>query len=94
MWLKTKPTNLLRNVMPRPLANIASLCAALYLAFSTYFVGYVVVWNRTPNIGKIEEAFKALYVQNILLLTSVGIVLFALFGFYTHARTYQNRYVI
>ena len=27
MWLKTKPTNLLRNVMPRPLADIASLCA-------------------------------------------------------------------
>jgi hypothetical protein len=35
MWLNTKPTNLVRNVMPRLLADIASLCAALYLAFST-----------------------------------------------------------
>ena len=94
MWLNIKPTNLVRNVMPRLLADIASLCAALYLAFSTYFfVGYVVFWRHNPNLFRqIEALFKALYVQNILLLVLVGIVFFALFGFYTHARAYQNRY--
>ncbi|HXX72929.1 MAG TPA: NAD-dependent epimerase/dehydratase family protein [Candidatus Acidoferrales bacterium] len=55
-------------------------------------VGYVVFWRHNPNLGKIEAAFKALYLQNILLLVFVGVVFFALFGFYTHARTYQNRY--
>jgi len=94
MWLNSKPTNLVRNVIPRLLADIASLCAALYLAFSTYFlVGYIVFWRHNPNLFRqIEALFKALYVQNILLLVLVGIVFFALFGFYTHARTYQNRY--
>jgi nucleoside-diphosphate-sugar epimerase len=92
MWLNVKIANLLHNVLPRLLADITSLCAALFFAFSTYFVGYVVFWSRTPNLAQIEEAFKALYVQNILLLVLVGIVVFASFGFYTHTRTYQNRY--
>ena len=92
MWLRIKLASLLHEILPRLLADIVSLCAALFFAFSTYFVGYVVLWRRTPNHEQIEEAFKALYIQNILLLVVVGIVVFALFGFYTHTRTYQNRY--
>jgi nucleoside-diphosphate-sugar epimerase len=92
MWLRIKPASLLRDIIPRLLADIASLCAALFFAFSTYFVGYVVFWRRTPNLEQIEEMFKALYVQNILLLVFVGIVVFASFGFYTHTRAYQTRY--
>src|ERR1700732_1082877 len=92
MWVRIKPANLLHDIMPRLLVDIVSLCAALYFAFSTYFVGFVVFWQRTPNLERIAEAFKALYMQNILLLVFVGIVVFASSGFYTHTRTYQNRY--
>jgi len=92
MWLSIKPASLLKDVVPRLLADIVSLCVALFLGFSTYFVAYVGFWTRTPNLERIEEAFRSLYVQNIVLLVFVGIVVFALFGFYTHTRTYQNRY--
>jgi nucleoside-diphosphate-sugar epimerase len=90
LWLR--PSNLLHDVLPRLLADVVSLCTALFFAFSTYFAGYVVFWRRMPNLGYVEAAFKALYMQNILLLVLVGIVVFASFGFYTHTRTYQNRY--
>ena len=92
MWLRMKPASLLHDVMPRLLADSISLCAALFFAFSSYFVGYVVFWQETPNLDRIEEAFKVLYMQNILLLVVLGIAVFASFGFYTHTRAYQNRY--
>jgi nucleoside-diphosphate-sugar epimerase len=92
MWLRIKPATLLHEIVPRLLADVVSLCAALFFAFSTYFMGYVVFWRRTPNLERIEAAFKVLYVQNILLLVFLGIVVFASFGFYTHTRAYQNRY--
>ena len=92
MWLRITPATLLHEIMPRLLADVVSLCAALFFAFSTYFVGYTVFWRHAPNLERIEEAFKALYLQNILLSVSLGIVVFAFFGFYTHTRTYQNRY--
>jgi nucleoside-diphosphate-sugar epimerase len=92
MWRRIKPTSLLRDIMPRLLADIVSLCAALLFAFSAYFVGYIVLWQRTPNLERFEDAFKTLYTQNVLLLVVLGIVVFASFGFYTHTRAYQNRY--
>ena len=92
MWLRIKPATLLHEIIPRLLADIVALCAALFFGFSTYFMGYVVFWRRTPNLERIEEAFKALYLQNILLLVFLGIIVFALFGFYTHTRAYQTRY--
>ena len=81
MWLPVKPRTLLHEMMPRLLADAVSLCAALFFAFSTYFVGYDVFWRQTPNRERIQEAFKALYLQNILLSVFLGIVVFALFGF-------------
>src|ERR1700694_2685851 len=92
MWLRIRPATLVNEIMPRVLADIVALCAALFFAFSTYFIGYVVFWRHTPNLERIEEAFKALYMQNILLLVFLGIIVFALFGFYTHTRAYQTRY--
>ena len=92
MWLRIKPATLLHEIMPRLLADVVSLCAALFFAFSTYFVGYVVFWRQTPYLERVQEAFEALYLQNILLSVFLGIVVFALFGFYTHTRTYQSRY--
>jgi nucleoside-diphosphate-sugar epimerase len=92
MWLRIKPATLLHEIIPRILADIVALCAALFLGFSTYFIGYVVFWRHFPNLERIEEAFKALYMQNILLLVFLGIVVFTLFGFYTHTRAYQTRY--
>ncbi len=92
MRMRIKSSSLLHDVMPRVLADGLSLCAALFFAFSTYFVGYVVFWRGIPSLERIEAAFKALYMQNILLLVVLGIGVFASFGFYTHTRTYQNRY--
>jgi hypothetical protein len=69
------------------------VCSALPRLLNLVFVGYVVFWRHNPNLFRqIEALFKALYVQNILLLVLVGTVFLALFGFYIHARTYQNRY--
>jgi len=92
MPLRIKTMSLLHDVAPRVLADITSLCVSLFCGFSAYFVGYVVLWKHMPNLARIEGAFRALYLQNVLLLVSVSIVVFALFGFYTHTRTYQNRY--
>lgn len=92
MRLTIRPAVLLRQVLPRVLADVISLCAALFLAFETYFVGYVVHWRHYPNRPQLEAAFKVLYLQNIIILVCLGILIFSLFGFYTHARTYQNRY--
>jgi nucleoside-diphosphate-sugar epimerase len=94
MWLRVKSASLLQGILPRLLVDTISLCAGLFLAFSTYFVGFVVFWRHAPNLERIEEAFKALYVQNILLLVFLGIAVFASFGFYTHTRAYQSRYKI
>ena len=92
MSMRIKIRSLVREVLPRLFADILSLCAALFFGFSTYFVGYVIIWQHTPNVAQIEAAFKALYMQNILLLVFLGIVIFASFGFYTHTRAYRKRY--
>jgi hypothetical protein len=69
------------------------VCSALPRFLNLVFVGYVVFWRHNPNLFRqIEALFKALYVQNILLLVLVETVFLALFAFYIHARTYQNRY--
>lgn len=92
MWPRLKFSHVLRDVLPRVLADTVSLCAALFFGFSTYFITYVIFWRHMPKVALIEEAFKALYLQNILLLITIGIIVFASFGFYAHTRTYQNRY--
>ena len=91
MWMRIKSGSLLHNAMPRIFADCVSLCAALFFAFSTY-VGYLVFWRGTLNLDRIEEAFKTVHMQSILLLVILGIVVFASFGFYTHTRAYQTRY--
>jgi nucleoside-diphosphate-sugar epimerase len=92
MRLAIKPKVLLRDILPRVFADAAALCAALFLAFSTYFIGYAVYWKNFPNQSHLQSAFKVLYLQNIALLVCLGIAIFALSGFYTHTRTYENRY--
>lgn len=91
MWMRIKSGSLLHNAMPRIFADCVSLCAALFFAFSTY-VGYLVFWRGTLNLDRIEEAFKTVHMQSILLLVILGIVVFASFGFYTHTRAYRTRY--
>ena len=57
------------------------------------FCRICVFWRHNPNLFRqIEALFKAFYVQNILLLVLGETVFLALFAFYIHARTYQNRY--
>jgi len=87
-----KPGALVHDIVPRVLTDMVCLSAGIIFAFTAYFVGYVDFWNRTPNQQQIRVVFRTLCVQNILLSVFLGIVIFALFGFYTHTRTYQNRY--
>ena len=69
------------------------MCSALPRLLNLVFVGYVVCWRHNTNLFRqIEALFEALYVQNILLLVLGETVFLALFAFYIHARTYQNRY--
>ena len=87
-----KTGTLVHDIIPRILADVASLSAGIFLAFFAYFVGYVDFWNREPNQEKIRALFRTQCIQNILLSVILGIIIFELFGFYTHTRTYQNRY--
>jgi nucleoside-diphosphate-sugar epimerase len=87
-----KPKILVRDIIPRILVDVLSLSAGISLAFLTYFIGFVVLWNRTPNSGQILDVFRAQCFQNILLSEFLGLIIFELFGFYTHTRTYQNKY--
>ena len=86
------PSVLVREILPRMLADALALCAALFFAFSAYFVGYAVYWKHFPNSLQLEQAFRALYLQNVLLLVCLGLSIFWLSGFYTHSRGYQTRY--
>lgn len=81
-----------QGMIPRIFADILSLCAGMFLAFFAYLVGFVSFWNRTSDVARIEALFWTLYVRNVPLVVAVGLAIFALFGFYSHARTYQNRY--
>lgn len=92
MKLSIRPATLLREILPRVLADVAALCAALFFAFSAYFVGYEVYWKHFPNPRQLEDAFRVLYLQNVILLASLGIGIFWLSGFYTHSRGYRTRY--
>jgi len=92
MRFAIRPKALLRDILPRVFADAGALCVALLFAFSTYFVAYSVYWKNFPNQFRIQSAFKVLYLQNVGLLLGLGIATFALSGFYTHTRAYENRY--
>ena len=87
-----KPKNVLSDKIPRILADVLSLSTGISLGFLAYFMGFVVLWNRTPNSGQILDVFRVQCFQNILLSMFVGLIIFELFGFYAHTRTYQNKY--
>jgi nucleoside-diphosphate-sugar epimerase len=87
-----KPKILVRDIIPRIAVDVLSLSAGIFLAFSAYFAGYVDFWKRTPNQEHIRAQFQTLCSQNILLTVFLGILIFTLFGFYAHTRTYQNKY--
>lgn len=87
-----KPKTFVGDIIPRILADVLSLSAGIFLAFFSYFIGYVVFWNRTPNREQIRDVFQTQCFQNILLSVFLGLIIFELFGFYAHTRTYQNKY--
>lgn len=88
------PLILLRDILPRVLADITFLCTSLFLGFLTYSLFHVFRWNHFPSESQLEGAFKVLYIDNVVFLVSLGILIFALFGFYTHTRAYQHRYKV
>ena len=82
----------IRETAARILADVFFLGVSLFLGFSTYLVGWVIVLRQYPNSARIREAFEALYVQNIVLMVAIGVLVFTLSGFYTHTRAYRGRF--
>jgi nucleoside-diphosphate-sugar epimerase len=83
---------LFQEAVPRVLVDVASLSLALFIAFAAYFAGYMVYLKDHARLVELLPDFKALYVQNVFFLVVIGTLIFTSFGFYTHTRSYQNRY--
>lgn len=94
MRFTLRPQILLRDILPRVLADVVFLCASLFLGFLTYFFAPAFWWNHFPSESQLRGAFNVLYLENVVFLVSLGILIFALFGFYTHTRAYQHRYKV
>jgi nucleoside-diphosphate-sugar epimerase len=82
----------LRETVPRVLVDCFFLCASLFLAFSTYLVGWITLWKNYPDHHKTAEVLAAFRLQNLATLIIPAIVIFALFGFYTRGRGYLGRF--
>jgi nucleoside-diphosphate-sugar epimerase len=92
MKLHIRPRLVFREVVPRVVVDVLSFCAALLIAFSIYFAKDLIRWRHNPRLAELPTDFKALYLQNLIFLVCIGVVVFYLFGFYTHTRTYYSRY--
>jgi nucleoside-diphosphate-sugar epimerase len=82
----------LREVLPRVFADVISLYASVFLAFLTYFVGWVILRGEYPDPYQRRNLLSGIHFQNALTLVAIGIAVFALSGFYTHTRGYRGRF--
>ena len=82
----------LKEIGPRILADILFLSGSLFLACSTYLIAWIMILKMWPDSEELRNLLAALYVQNVILLVLLGILVFMLSGFYTHARAYSSRY--
>jgi nucleoside-diphosphate-sugar epimerase len=92
MWMGMRPRTKFQGAVPRVLIDVLSLWASLLIAFLVYFSTHSVRWDHASALAGPPGKFNTLYAQNAILLTAIGLIVFSLSGFYSHTRTYQNRY--
>lgn len=92
MRFTIRPRVLLHDILPRVLADVIFLCASLFLGFLAYFLAHAFWSDHFLSEFEVQGALKVLYIENVVFLVGLGILIFALFGFYTHTRAYQHRY--
>jgi nucleoside-diphosphate-sugar epimerase len=78
--------------LPRIVADAFFLTTALFLAFVSYAVTWVMLWWRDLDLGRYPALYSGQYLKDILILVPTGIVVFYLAGFYTHAASYRGRF--
>lgn len=81
-----------RRALPRVLADILFLATALFLAFASYVFAWVMLWWKNPDPRRFAGPYSAQYLEHIFILAAIGVVVFTLSGFYTHAAGYRGRY--
>lgn len=80
------------EALPRLAADVLLLGASVFLASSLYLVGWIIVWRGNPEPRPVQAWLAAIYFPNVFILALVGVLVFTLSGFYTHARTYRGRF--
>jgi len=82
-----------RHSVPRILADIVLINAAVILAFLLWFAFYIVF---IPSIdsAQLARTFRTFYLENFVFLTAILLLTFFSCGFYTKAPRYENRYKI
>jgi nucleoside-diphosphate-sugar epimerase len=73
-------------------ADVLLLGASVFLASSLYLVGWITLWRGNPQPRPVQAWLAAIYFPNVFILALVGVLVFALSGFYTHARRYRGRF--
>jgi nucleoside-diphosphate-sugar epimerase len=80
-----------RGIALRLVADFVSVNAALFLAFTVWFLFYTVI-KRTPQSGRLAEDFRSAALAYWPLWSLVALLVFHLNGFYTRTRGYAGRY--
>jgi len=87
--LKTKLIFKFRGALPRIIADFVMINFSLILAFGFWALIAIKYLNYNAEIYKI---FINHYKNSFYLITLTCLIIFYLFGFYTHTRTYRSRY--
>lgn len=80
-----------RHSVPRILADIVLINAAVILAFLLWFAFYIV-FIPSLDSARLARTFRAFYLDNFVFLTAILLLTFFSYGFYTKAARYENRY--
>ncbi|HEV2426194.1 MAG TPA: NAD-dependent epimerase/dehydratase family protein [Terriglobia bacterium] len=80
------------EALPRMAVDALLLSASVFVASYLYLVGWIVLWRGNPDPAKVRQWLAAIYFPNAFMLALVGVFVFTLSGFYTHARGYRGRF--
>jgi nucleoside-diphosphate-sugar epimerase len=65
---------------------------ALFLAFVSYVFAWVMLYWKNPDPRNYAGPFFGEYLQHVFILAAIGLVVFALSGFYTNTPGYRGRF--
>jgi nucleoside-diphosphate-sugar epimerase len=83
------------DILVRVGADILQLWAGLFIALSLKFFYFVLTDDRPSSYRRALQGYMDLYLGgSVLLLTVIGIAVFALSGFYTRGRAYSSKYKV